>query len=103
MYTLQINLQPKVEQRVKFLIGKYKNKELFFKDFISYKISELEKSIYKIEKDLRKYEKQYQMSSLEFFQLFENGKYGDEDDYMIWSGLYEFYQKNKNELAQLQW
>ena len=103
MFTLQIDLQPQIEQRVKFLMEKHFSKELFFRDLISYKISELEKALFKMKKDLRKYEKQYKMSSYEFYQLFEAGKYGDQDDYMIWAGLYELSQKNEKELAQLQW
>ena len=103
MFDLQINLEPHIEQRIKYLINKNPNKEKLFTDLISYKIAELEKALFEMEKDLRKYEKQYQISSEVFYQLFEDGKYGDEDDYMIWAGLYELSQNNKNELIKLQW
>ncbi len=103
MLTFEINLHHQIEKRLKFLIEKYANKKAFFKELISYQIKQLEQAIFNIEKDLRQYEKQYQLSSKEFYELFTQGKYGDEDDYMIWSGLYELNKKNKSELKQLQW
>ncbi len=103
MMTLNIELQPEIEQRLSYLISKQKDKEHFFKDFIIYKISQLEKAIFNIEKDLRKYERKYKLSSKVFFQQFEAGKFGDEDDYMVWSGIYEMLQENKTELKKIQW
>lgn len=100
---LNINLQPQTEQRLKYLISKNKDAEHFFKDFITYKIAQLEKAIFNIEKDLRKYELKYKLSSEEFYKQFEDGKFGDEDDYMIWSGIYELYLENKTELNNLKW
>lgn len=103
MMTLNIDLQPETEQRLNYLMSKQKNVEHFFKDFIIYKISQLEKAIFNIEKDLRKYERKYKLPSQEFYQQFEAGKFGDEDDYMIWSGIYEMLQENKTELKKIQW
>ena len=102
MITLNIELQPDIEQRLNYLMSKQSDIEYFFKDFIIYKISQLEKAIFNIEKDLRKYERKYNLSSPLFFQQFESGKFGDEDDYMIWSGIYEMLQENKTELKKIQ-
>ncbi len=103
MLSLQIDKQPQLEERVKYLLSKYSDTNLFFSDLVSYKISELERAITNIEKDLRKYEKKYFMTSEEFYKEFEKGNFGDEDDYMIWSGIYELNLKNKTELIKLKW
>lgn len=103
MMTLNIDLQPQTEQRLKYLISKQGDIDHFFKDFITYKIAELEKAVFNIEIDLRKYERKYKLTSQEFYEQFEAGKFGDEDDYMIWSGLYEMLQENKTELNKIKW
>ena len=103
MLTLNLKLQPDIEQRLNYLISKKGDLDLFFKDFLSYKILELEKAIFNIEKSLRKYERKYNLSSQVFYQQFEEGKFGDEDDYMVWSGIYEMLQENKTELKKIQW
>lgn len=101
--TLNIKLNPKTEQRLKYLMSRQDNVEHLFQDFISYKISQLEKAIFNIEKDLRKYELKYELASDKFYSKYEDGEFGDKDDYMIWSGIYEMYLENKNELKKLQW
>ena len=103
MLTLNLELRPEIEHRLNYLLSKQSDIELFFKDFLNYKIAQLEKSNLNIEKDLRKYERKYKLSSLEFYQQFEAGKFGDEDDYMVWSGIYEMLQENKLELKEIQW
>ena len=103
MITLNLKLQPDIEQRLNYLISKKGDIDLFFKDFLTYKISQLEKAIFNMEKDLRKYERKYKLTSQEFYHQFEAGKFGDEDDYMVWSGIYELLQENKTELKKIQW
>ncbi len=102
MLTLNLNLQPDIERKLNYLISKQGDIELFFKDFLSYKIAQLEKAIFNIEKDLRKFERKYNISSQVFYQQFEEGKFGDEDDYMVWSGIYEMLQENRTELKKIQ-
>ena len=102
MLTLNLKLQPDIERKLNYLISKQGNIELFFKDFLSYKIAQLEKAIFNIEKDLRKFERKYNISSHVFYQQFEAGKLGDEDDYMVWSGIYEMLQENRTELKKIQ-
>ena len=103
MLTINIDLKPQTEQRLKHIFANQGDAEHFFQDFITYKISQLEKSNFNIEKDLRRYERQYNIPSKEFYEQFEAGKYGDEDDYMIWSGIYEMLLENKTELIKLRW
>ena len=68
---------------------------------LHFKISELEKANTSIKIDLRKFEIKYNLKSEEFYNKFEAGKFGDEDDFMIWAGIYEFYIDNKKELSKI--
>jgi hypothetical protein len=40
---------------------------------------------------LRSYECKYGYSTIEFYRRFENGELGDDDDLMMWAGLYHLY------------
>ena len=40
---------------------------------------------------LRAYEQRYGYSTIEFFRRFERGELGDDDDLMMWMGLYHLY------------
>jgi hypothetical protein len=40
---------------------------------------------------LRGYERKYGYSTIEFYRRFENGELGDDDDLMMWVGLYHLY------------
>lgn len=40
---------------------------------------------------LREYEHKYGYSTIEFYRRFQNGELGDDDDLMLWSGLYHLY------------
>lgn len=40
---------------------------------------------------LRVYENKYGYSTIEFYRRFENGALGDDDDVMMWAGLYHLY------------
>ena len=40
---------------------------------------------------LREYERKYGYSTIEFYRRFQNGELGDEDDLMMWSGIYHLY------------
>lgn len=40
---------------------------------------------------LREYELKYGYSTIEFYRRFQSGELGDNDDLMMWSGLYHLY------------
>ena len=40
---------------------------------------------------LRTYEERFGYSTIEFYRRFENGELGDDDDLMMWAGLYYLY------------
>ena len=40
---------------------------------------------------LRQYERKYGYSTIVFYRRFEQGQLGDDDDLMMWAGLYHLY------------
>jgi hypothetical protein len=48
-----------------------------------------EKQIADLEHKLKKFENQYQMSSQNFYQKFQNGELGDSTDFFEWNTYYE--------------
>lgn len=40
---------------------------------------------------LREYERNYGYSTIEFYRRYRNGELGDDDDLMMWAGLYHLY------------
>jgi hypothetical protein len=40
---------------------------------------------------LREYERKYGYSTIEFYRRFQSGGLGDDDDLMMWNGLYHLY------------
>jgi hypothetical protein len=40
---------------------------------------------------LRAYEQKYGYSTIEFYDRFDKGELGDEDDLLMWVGLYHLY------------
>jgi len=101
MQNLNLKLKPKIGKKLISILKRYSNKEKFFDDVIKYEISELKKGIVNIEIELKKYEKKYNFSTEEFYQKFKKGESGDNDDFMIWSGIYEMQLRNKSKLEEL--
>ncbi len=40
---------------------------------------------------LRAYEQKYGYSTIEFYRRYRDGELGDDDDMMMWAGLYHLY------------
>ena len=51
--------------------------------------------------DLRQFEKQYQQSSIEFYQAFNTAKLNDKEDFIIWAGIYEMLLDNQQQLVEI--
>jgi ribosomal protein S24E len=100
---IQLELSNRTELRLKQVMLLHTDKDSFFNKMIDYQISELKLGIYNIEKDLKQFEKKYAMNTKLFYKKFESGEIGDEDDYMIWSGIYEMYLRDNEKLEKLQW
>lgn len=37
------------------------------------------------------YERKYRLSTIEFFRRYSAGELGDDDDMMLWAGIYHLY------------
>lgn len=40
---------------------------------------------------LTQYERKYNLSTIEFFGSYLSGELGDDDDFMMWAGMYHLY------------
>jgi len=40
---------------------------------------------------LQSYEQKFGYSTIEFFHRYSEGKLGDDDEYMMWAGIYHLY------------
>jgi len=100
---LSLSLDNVTEKRFNKFLKLYEGNYIrFINGLIDYRIRELQKGIRNIEIDFAKYEKQYSISTSDFYANFTQGKYGDENnDFLIWSGEYEAYTEFRNELKQL--
>lgn len=52
-------------------------------------------------RELTQLETKYQLSSSEFFTKFEQGKMGDDMEFMRWANKYEIYQEIKAEMESV--
>ncbi len=100
---IQLQLSDTTEKKLQQVILLHSDNDIFFNKVIDYQINELKLGIYNIEKDLRKFEKIYSMNTIAFYEKFEKGEIGDDQDFMIWSGIYEMYMRDKQKLEKLQW
>jgi hypothetical protein len=101
MTKITIELNTDLAQKVERLANSYENKNILFKRFIRNYKSEIEDGINEIEKDLKKFEQKYNMSSILFHEKFKKGEVDDSADFMIWAGIYEMQLDSKNKLVML--
>lgn len=101
MLNFQLAVKPKTEQRLKKILNQMQDAETFAQNFIHYQITELQKSNLNIKLDLKEFEKKYKMTSEVFYKDFTQGRLNDAEDFMIWSGLYEMFCQNQNQLNEL--
>ncbi len=102
MIELSLNLNEETEEKLKKILAQYSNRELFAKNIIKYETSELKKSIINLKIDLKNFENKYKLSTEEFTQKFEMGKLGDDEDFIIWAGLYDMLTQNLKKLTELE-
>ncbi len=100
---IQLQLSEKTEERFKQVMSLHSNKETLFNNIIDFQIKELKLGIYNIQKDLKQFEEKHNMKTKLFYEEFEAGKIDDRDDYIIWSGIYEMFLRDKQKLEKLQW
>ena len=101
MLNLKLQIQPQTEKRLKKILTFIQDEDIFVQNIIDYQIKELQKGIVNLSLDLKEFEDKYSMSSEEFYHKFEQGISGDDEDFILWSGLYEMYNENKQKLSEL--
>lgn len=102
MLNLKLHIQPQTEKRLKKILTYTQDEEIFVQNIIDYQIKELKKGIMNLMLDLKEFEEKYSMSYEEFYQKFEQGTSGDNEEFMVWSGIYEMFRENKSKLSELQ-
>lgn len=99
---ISLNLEKETEKKFKKILGQYTDNERFIQNIIAHEVLELKRGIVNMKMDLKDFEEKYNMSSVEFYQKFDCGQLGDDEDFMIWAGIYEMLLRSKERLAELQ-
>jgi len=99
---LTLNIQKNTAQRLQKVLAQVDNQEVFVQNFIDFQRYELKKSLVLLGNDLNDFEKKYQKSSKAFYHDFQQGLLSDDEDYLLWSGIYEMWLENKNKLKVLE-
>ncbi len=101
METITLALNHTKVNKMQTLLNVIGNNDLFVDSYFDYHTNRLKREIAQMKSALEKYEIKYQMQSAEFYTLMEKGELGDDKDFVIWSGIYEFLLDSKKQLTQL--
>jgi len=93
MLDFHLSVQPETEQRLKIILNSVEDEENFAQGIINDQIARLQRTILNLRLDLK--------VSEQFYQEFSQGILADEEDFMIWSGLYEMLCQNEIQLQRL--
>ena len=99
---LNLVLKKKKEIKLKKILEQYPTNEIFAQIIIDYQTSELKKGIVNIQIDLKKFEEKYNLSTKEFYHKYQSDRMTDDEDYMIWAGIFEMLQLNQQRLEELE-
>ena len=102
MDILNIDLKQDTEVKLKKILNMYHDKDTFFLNVINYQITRIQKEQISIQADLIDFEKKYGLSTKDFYNQYKSGKKGDDEDVLIWAGIYEMFIENKQKLAEIQ-
>ncbi len=88
---IAINISDKQKEKFDKLLRLYHGRhDELIEAMLTFKRQDLKKGIRNLERELKFYEEKYGISSVDFIADFSSGKYGDDnDDFIIWSGIYE--------------
>jgi hypothetical protein len=101
MQNITIEVQPRLAKKIDAFLQYFGSKDMLFDQFIEYHIRKIKREISGMQVQLDKYEQKYQITSEVFYQKFSVGELGDEDDFMMWAGIYELQTESKNKLSKL--
>ncbi|MCP4104522.1 MAG: hypothetical protein GY749_03140 [Desulfobacteraceae bacterium] len=102
MLNLNLNIEPRTEERLKKILEYTDDQEIFAQNIIAWQIAELKKSTLNIRIDIKEFEDRYNMKTEDFYHRFEQGAADDTEDFIIWSGLYEMLCENERRLKGLE-
>ncbi|OGV98682.1 MAG: hypothetical protein A2W75_00640 [Nitrospinae bacterium RIFCSPLOWO2_12_39_15] len=68
---------------------------------LEYKIQKYGEDIKRLGKELKRFERKYKKESSIFFDEFNNGRLGDDMDYIEWASLYQMYRRLVEKKAKL--
>jgi len=102
MNGLKVNLKQDTEDKLRKVLSMYSDKDAFFRDVINYQITRIQKEQINIKADLFDFEKKYGLTTKDFYNQYKSGKRGDDEDVLIWAGIYEMYIGNKQKLSEIQ-
>lgn len=102
MLNLKLNIQPRTEQKLKKILIYAQDEETFAQHIIAFQIGELQKAILNLRLDLKEYETRHGMQTEVFYRQFQKGLTEDNEELMIWAGLYEMLKRNEEQLQDLQ-
>ncbi len=101
MSQIILDIQPQTANKFNNYIQLFGSNEFRLEQFIDYQINKVKREISRMQFDLEKYETKYNIPSSDFYKRFENGEFGDENDYMLWAGIYELQLDSRNKLSKL--
>ncbi|MBF0210605.1 MAG: hypothetical protein HQK64_13250 [Desulfamplus sp.] len=101
MLSLNLNIKPQTEQKLKTILTYTQDEEMFAQNIIAYQIAELQRAILNLRIDLKEFEEKYKTPSDDFYSKFLQGVEGDNEDFIIWSGLYEMFLENNKKISEL--
>ncbi len=102
MEDVVLTLEKTYANKFHVLMNIYGN-DLMADKFIDYHIGRIKREIARMQQTLNKFEAKYQINSEEFYKKFETGEFGDDKDFIQWSGVYELQLDSKKQLAKLLW
>ena len=99
---LNLDLTTKTEQKFKKILAQYPNSEEFAQNIIDFQTSELKKGMVNMQIDIQEFEKKYNLPTEKFYKKYQLGQMGDDEDYMVWAGIYEMLLLNQKRLKELE-
>lgn len=101
MQTVKIDLDAGIAHKLEAFAKLLGSKEILLNEFFEYHKERMRQGIAQMQIDLAQYESKYNMKTEDFYRQFENGAFGDDDDFMLWAGIYELLKDSKNKLEKL--
>ena len=102
MLNLHLNVNAKTAKRLKKVLEYSRDEETFAQNVIAYRLAELRRAILNLKLDMQVFEEKYRLSSRDFYEKFNRGEMGDDEDFITWAGLVEMLDENEKRLGELE-